>query len=169
MMQEIRVKVKDFDLESFIHETFNFLKTVVDGDTDPSYAVAWLREDDGKPDYGLEDQSRDHQEELLEERKILFFPFSTCNTGVPIICADGEEYELVELFEQDPDEDYEEFRLSDQEVLGYLIKVEAGEIVINSAIHGGGDLMLGSYIRIVYDCDILEEPLREFITHYISE
>jgi hypothetical protein len=29
--------------------------------------------------------------------------------------------------------------------------------------------MLGSYIRIVYDCDILEEPLREFITHYISE
>ncbi len=168
-MRELRVPVNRFDLESFIDEIFNFLKTVLDEDTDPSYAVAWLREDNGEPDYGPENESRDHREELLEDRKILFFPFSTSNVDQLITCADGEEYELVGLYEADPDEEYEEFQLGDTDVLGYLIKVENREFVINSAVHGGGDSRRGPYIRIVQDCDHLDEPLHDFVIHYIQD
>ncbi len=165
-MKEIRVGVGNFDLDTFIHETLNFVRTVLSDEFDPSYAVAWV--EDHEPDYGPETEARDLSAELLEDRKVLFFPFSGSNVGDPIPCANGEEYVLDDWGDLELYGDEEEnFDLSDTECAGYLIKVENREFVINSAVHGGSNGVLGAYVNPVPDCGTLDGPMTEFVSHFI--
>ncbi len=170
-MREIRVAIDAYNLDAFIRETLNFLELIFQHEVDPSFAVAWV--DEHEPEYGPEDVRRDHVAELEDERKVLFFPFSASNEGGPILCADGEEYVPDDWYAgeyglDELDDEAAGFLFGASECLGYLIMVEDGQYVFNSAVHSGGSQFRGPHVELVPDCGVFDVPMQEFITHFME-
>lgn len=169
-MRQLRVGLQEFDLDAFIKEIFEFVNSILMENVDPSYTVASV--EDGEPEYGPEDERRDHAQELLEDRKTLFFPFSASNLSETIACADGEEYWPEDWFNEgnfDLLHEDEEFSFGETECLGYLITVEDGKYVIDSAVHGAGTEFSGPYVRREPACGVFDEPMTEFILRFVVE
>jgi hypothetical protein len=159
-MEEKSITIDNFKLPQFIGSILEFLKTQVSKDFHPSWAIVSVSGPGEVPEYGPEDGNRDIESELINENKILFFPFSSSNVGEPIPCADRKSYMI--------DED-SEFSLGYTDCAGYLFKYKGGSLIINSAVHAGGACIAPPpSVDIVEDCDVFELPMIEFLNKYIK-
>lgn len=126
---------------------------------DPAYSVAWVRNSGDIPQYDEDKDERDYLAELKEEGKMLYFTFSNTNVGDPINCADGKEYEI--------DED-SDFCLGEADTVGYLIRYDNGDLIINSAVNASGACVAPPpSIDLEADCDVFDEPMAKFIRKFI--
>lgn len=169
-MKELKVTTNEFDLDQFIEEILNFTETMV-WDVDPTFPIVWVEKQGSAAKFGPEEGGRDLEVELLEDRKILSFPFSSSNVGELIPCADGNEYELPDYDEcgEEESEEVGEFCLGDCDCVGYLIEYTNGELVINSAIHAGGGCMSPPTVHVEADCNVFDGPMTEFIWRFVRK
>ncbi|NTW72223.1 MAG: hypothetical protein HGA49_08295 [Eubacteriaceae bacterium] len=156
-MKEIIVLRENFEFEEFVEHWLEFAEQVVN----PGYEVCWVSETGCIPEYEVNHKKPGELIKHLEQGKALFFIFTATNTGEPIKCGDGNDYELDEE---------SEFYLTDADCVGYLMQIIDGHLTINSAVNsGGGCITKASSIDITPDCDIFEDPLEEYIIKFINE
>ena len=130
-MIEIKVPSNKYNLMGFIGEVFNFMHQ-----NDISFSTIAYFSEEGAAARLEGEITRDSVRELLLQDRILFLPFSDINIGEPIPCADGKQYSLSEPSDLD-----EEVAISAElvETVGFLIRVERGEVIICGAVLSGGE------------------------------
>jgi hypothetical protein len=101
---------------------------------------------------------------LKNDGKMVFFPFTHADEDGLLVCTDGNSYKAT-----DDEEDSEHgIRIGLEDSLGFLIKIEGGRVVVNSAIHAGGVCPgpLAS-VDLCGDCGALEEPMTKFVERFV--
>lgn len=152
-MQEIRIRFADFDFQRFADSILRFVHTV-QWIVEPLEPLKYLR-DHPVPEYLNDCMNYDVLINALEEGKSLFFAFSTSGIGNHndiIECVNGEKYLL-------DDDGYENILiLGETDCVGYLIKKQADELVINAAY------FLGDWPAIeIAHCDVFDASMDEYI------
>lgn len=157
-MKEISVSNAEFDFPAFVQANLNFLSTMVVEGVHPSYPIVWVDRERGTVEYGPEG-GRDCFIDELSDGKQLFFPFSGCNIGDPIECADGVAREL--------DED-SDFIMGDVDCVGFLISLDSAQLSIRSAEHAGGTCQFAPTVQAT-DCDVFDAPMKVFARSFLSK
>lgn len=171
-MQEIRMPLQLFDLDGFIKETLEFLKTVVSEECDPSYAITWSSAPGGYP-YDGDQKGWDFKSKLMNEPIYLFFPFAHFVEDKLVGCADGRFYQCPwkNTGYWDPADEGEEgddipFTVEDH--VGYLVRVEDGTIIFSLATSGPFAGIPPIKVIPLSDGDFLAKPLIAFIKRFIT-
>ena len=152
-MKEIKVDFDKFKFDEFVDAMLNFGLEVAEF----SWVVPWIKKSGDEQNYE-EEIERDYLFELKDEGKLLYFDFTTSNSGDPIECADGNKYEIDES---------SRFGMDVSDTIGYLLSYKDGELSINSAMSTGPAIVRGS-IDMRSDCDVFDEPMEEFIQKFIE-
>jgi hypothetical protein len=106
--------------------------------------------------------------ELINENKLLFFPFSGTNVGEPIPCADGNEYEISDGDDNEDGEEESEagFTFGELDCVGYLARVNDGILVMNSALET--TTMGWTDVYVFDDCGVFEKPMVDFLKKFMK-
>jgi len=154
-METITIPFKQFRFNDFMRRMLEFSKEI----TDIAYAVPWVMDPGDIPEYDEDNIGRNYLTELKEEKKYLYLAFSSTNIGEPIHCADKKEYEIDDNFN---------FCLGEADTVGYLLKFENGDLIINSAINAAGACTAPPpSIDIEKKCYIFDNPIQKFISEFI--
>lgn len=156
-MKELVVANDSFQFNSFTDAILKFLPRVISHEIHPSSAITRVESLDDIPEWGPE-KGRSNFLNELTEGYCLFFPFTATNVGEPIACANGKSYDI--------DEDTE-CNLSEADCDGFLVKLEKGNFVINSAFQAGGGHS-SPYIEIT-DCGVFDRPMKRFVNKFVKK
>ncbi len=155
-MIEMRIPIEEFDLENFVDHIAYFIAGM---EENPSHGLACIDRFGGVAVYEFGPGTRTEIFSILNENKgAVFFPF-TYSDDEFLICADRIEYSL--FFSEDYDQ-VEKF-IDPTDSVGYLLKVEDGTMLVNSAIRAS------RRIDLCPDCGFLESPLERFILDFKYE
>lgn len=157
-MQELSVKLDNFSFDAFSKAVLDFAGKLMNEGTNPTRAIVWVDEVGEAPNYPEKDE-RDFIREMVKEKKVLLFPFTTFNEQ-PMPCADQNNYVL--------EDDLEERALGTNEYFGFLLKVTDGILIINAGYHFLGACQMPARVDIKTDCGVLNEPMSKFIRKFIS-
>ena len=124
----------------------------------------------------------------MNEHQYLYVNFSEPRLDREINCIDGGEYYLIDEddYEEEKEEDgylpedvkpVKDMFLNETNSLGYLVKYENGNLIIQSAIyylhgkHFVGPCGMGSTteIEIKENVEIFEQPMLEYIKQYVND
>jgi len=155
-MKEVIINKDKFKFNDFTASILEFLKSW-GMEVHPSYAIAMVEEPGDAPEYGPEEGRNNFLDEL-SAGNYLFFPFSTSNLDEPISCANGKAYKLDE--ESD-------FVIGDIDCVGFLIKLDNGNFIINSAVNAGGACMAPPPSVDITDCDIFDKPMKNYLNNFM--
>jgi hypothetical protein len=162
-MKEIRIPLDQFDLAALLDRTLHFLKEQVSPKVNPTYAIVWVERPGGVPVFGPE-TGWDVLSALSQEGKIVFFPFAYTDADGTLTCADGNTYGPP----SDNEDSAEELFIGLEDAVGYLVQVQDGAVIINSAIHtGGGCPGPAPRVGLRSSCGILDGPMDKFIRGFI--
>ena len=156
-MKELIVKKERFDFDSFTKATLEFLSMIISDKVHPSTAITRVESLDDIPEWGPE-KGRSNFLNELTEGYFLFFPFTATNVGEPIDCANGKSYEI---------DDDTECNLSEVDTDGFLVKLEKGNFIINSAFQAGGG-QFPPYFEIT-DCGVFDKPMKRFVNKFVGK
>ena len=154
-MKAMEIEESKLHFDEFSCEIIEFLKTQVSEEVHPSSGIL-IVDEQGRAQQGP-DEGHSNFLEVWKAGFQLFFPFSCPDCGEPNECADGKVREVSE--ESDFGFD----------CVGFLVKVENGRFIINSAVNRGGMCMPPTPPSVVIsDCDVFDEPMEVFIRSFIS-
>ena len=161
-MKEIRTLLDQFALEDFVDRTADFIRKSMFEEEGPIYGLAYADRVGSVPVYVFgPDDGWQVPHVLKEEKAIVFFPFACTMDDQTLLCAGRFRY----LTDQE-----DEIPIGCEDVIGYLVQVNDGTVIINSAIHAGGFAPLPlPGIDFFPDCRILDEPMRKFVRGFIYE
>ena len=182
-MKTIKIEESKFQFEEFTRKILEFLKPIVSEEVHPSSAIS-IVDEHGDAEFGP-DEGRSNFLEELRTGKQLFFPFSDHMIAEQIACADGVErqlpVELIEVGEESgeqggqSEELHEKSEEPDEEsgfsgnVAGYLVKLDEGNFIIDSAYWWEGSCQPPSPPSVkVSDCYEFDEPMEAFIRSFVS-
>lgn len=161
-MKEFRVPLNQYDLSRFIGEIFEFMHK---NDISPSMVVCFSEE--GIPaELKAAEISPDSVGELLLQERILFLPFSDINIGEPIPCADGKSYSLSASNDL---ADEVLISANPVESVGFLVRVEAGEVIICGAVFRGGEYYPIEGAEMDEDLKEFSRPMALFVERYMKD
>lgn len=162
-MKEIRIAIEQFDLEGYLVKTLEFCSRMGFGDSARAVESNILCVKDDFVDWELSEIERDVRKELLSGMT-LFFPFSDSGptwtypfTDTPSVeCVDGSAYRAPE-----DDDDDDGILIGDTDSLGFLVRNDERQLIINSAV-----LTFGGPGRNCYpdeDCALVDKAMSVFI------
>lgn len=157
-MRTMEIEKAKLHFDEFTREILAFLKTQVSEEVHPSFAIVKVDEPGHVPQYGPEEGHSNFLEEL-EAGWQVFFPFSSSNVGEPIECADGKARAI---------DDESDIGLGEVDCVGFLVKIENGSFVINSAIHAGGSCTFPPPSVDISDCNVFDVPMEAFLGSFIT-
>ena len=169
-MKRLVVPLEEFDLQSFVRNIIDFCREDVNPEIDPSSVIVSAKDYSLVPEWEPEDGNRDIEKEIVEEGLLLFFPFNAIDSDESHIkCADGNIYEIPAR--EDEDFDYDEFLpfIPDyMNMLGYAIRLDGKDLVIESAVHYlGAHVAPPPSIDPIENCGILDKALYEYIKGFV--
>jgi hypothetical protein len=102
-------------------------------------------------------ERRNLEAELIENGRLVFFPFHEPITGDEVKCLDGSVY--VE------DEDDRQLDIVESDAYGYLVEVREGQITIRGALYDGSS---GPVPTVVQDeCGVFDERMEAYVQRFI--
>jgi hypothetical protein len=168
-MKEKLIPLERFDLDGFYNWTIKFIRAKISGSGDPTFAIAYAEELDGRPSFGAL-VGLDILAMLLAGEGIFFFPFAGVDENRMIYCANGASYEMPEDY--DPETDFFDVRspLGREETLGFLMHRDGQDLVVKSAFWDFGEC--GSSLRPVIvgwvSIDLCNEEMIKLIDRFIK-
>ncbi len=157
-MEEFKNPLKHYDLLRFIGELFELRSNDISASI-----IVCFSEEGALDELGVEEINLDLVKNLLLQGRILFLPFSDINVGEPIPCADGKRYSLSA-----PDDLDDEVAISAElvESVGFLVRVEEGEVIICGAVFSGGDYYPIEVGEMDGDVQEFCEPMGQFVERF---
>lgn len=131
-MKEIRIPQEDFNLEAFFRSTVEFLQKSTLPEVDPTHGIVWVNNVGAVPIFGPE-SGLDMLSVLKEDGDTVFFPFAYNDEGT-MVCEDRITY--LHHFSEESFQG--ELPIADKGTMGYLVQIQDGTVIINSAINAGG-------------------------------
>ena len=176
---EKKIPVSQFDLSAFIQAVTSYLQKRVAEGMDPLAAIPAVENGGRIPGWAEEQPGRNLLDELTKQGKMLFFPFSESNVGLPIFCADGQHYEFEEPDEADEevpdltDADWEEVEaeecMGETDAVGYMISLDETQKnlhIRSGMLYGGGCMCPPSAEAVEKIPSIFVEPMEAFISKF---
>jgi len=103
---------------------------------------------------------------LSFENKMVFFPFAFADARGTLTCADRNTHGPV----SDEENSEDDLFIGIEDCVGFLVQVQDGAVIINSAIHaGGGCPGPAPSVDLHPYCGVLEEPMDKFIKIFIKD
>jgi hypothetical protein len=168
-MIAMKIEVSKFQFDKFTSKVLEFIKKGIEDNlnanpedleilkvTHPSVFITRIHEL-GRVEWGPKEGRSNFLEELHAGLQ-LFFQFSSGKMGKLFLCVDGKPKDVS---------DETDFRLGDNEDVGFLVEIERESFIIKSAIYEfDPNSFCRSYVRIS-DCGEFEEPMEDFIKSFI--
>ena len=132
-MKETRIPMDYSHLDDFLNKTMDYVKTVVSPEVDPTCGIVRGESPGDVPVCGQE-TGWDVIGALKEEGNTVFFPFAYADHDGFLRRVDGNAYGPASHHEESEGT----IMIGKADNVGYLVKVEGGRMVVNSAIHAGG-------------------------------
>jgi hypothetical protein len=163
-MKEISIPLEYFNMDPFVDKTIDFIKSRIYPGTNPICEIVCVEQPGDVPISDLKTEW-EVRASLNEGMRSFFFTFAYADEDGLLVCADGKSYRSG-----DDDEDSEDgILIGMEDSLGYLVKVENGLVIINTAIHAGGAFPGPlSSVELVKDCYVLEAPMAKFIGTFVT-
>lgn len=166
-MDEVKMPLNTFDLTGFIGRTVNFVRELGAGNPAPITAIPVVEKNGLTPDLYESATDRTLHDELVKENKAIYFPFSSSNTGEPVLCANGKEYSVPK---PEGKHKYEstEHTLDSTETVGFIFKVSGDQLSIQFAKHFIGNADGPASVEILEHVGEFEAPMMAFLETFIS-
>ena len=98
-------------------------------------------------------------EELIENHKLVFFPFHEPITADEIKCLDGSTYI--------DDEDDPKIDIGVADNYGYLVEVREGSITFYPALYDGSSGPLPS-LTVQHECGVFDDQMESFLERFVE-
>ena len=166
-MQQMKIEIQKFEIEGFYEDIKKFARTQMNPDLDVTAYLCVVNERGITPDFAEEDPSRDVLDEIINQGKTIFFPFSGpgCEPSIP--CADGKSY--YEYDEDEEDEDNDGSGLGESDVTGFIVRVADGIIFIDARIHFGGGCGMPPSVCTTDDLGLFDEAMDEYLKRFVKK
>lgn len=167
-MNEVKIPLDNFDLKSFIGSSSAFIREQGTGNPAPVTAIPVVEKDGTTPNLYEHAAGRVLHDEILEDKKSVFFPFSNPNTGDSMMCADGRSYNIPKPGVHTSQNDAG-LTISPSETVGYVVKTAGDQLSFNFAVQhlGGGGSQ--AYVDTSKDVGLLENPMKEYLDSFKLE
>lgn len=166
-MDEILIPLNEFDLPGFIGRIVSFIGQLGRGNPAPITAIPVVEDNGLTPNLYEHAADRTPHDELLKENKTLYFPFSSSNTGEPVLCADGRKYNVLEP------EDKEKYELAlltmdTTETVGFLVRIVDNKVSIQFAKQFIGNADGPASVEVLKHVGQFEDGMKAFLEAFIS-
>ena len=170
-MQQLRISQNDFNLKGFVESTYEFLTNSLE-DVVPYACTEKVYEIGGTPTIGDSETGRDVFDDLNEEGTMVFFPFAIpdCDGGAYYASGGFISYAKEEgEIEEENVTVIPEGLLGETDVLGFLIRKDKDDYIIDSAISCAGACMAPlPSIELVEDAEEFEDEMKKFISLFLK-
>jgi hypothetical protein len=168
-MAQFKVNIQKFDMKGFYDSIKNFVQTEINNELDITAYICVVNEKGITPDVAESDPSRDVLDEIFNQGKTIFFPFSGPGCGLPVPCANGKSY--YDDFEDEDKEnvDEDDCCLGESDVVGFTVHVDDGNLIFNSCSHYGGSCMMpASVCEEKGDLGLFGPAMEEYLHRFIK-
>lgn len=156
-MQNRTFPLSAFALGEFIAAYTEFYCWWSGSEVDGSVAVSLLDRFGSTPTPSNEE--RDLTVELIDQGKLVFFPFHEPVTADEIKCLDGRTYL--------GDEDDPQIDIGVADSYGYLAEVREGSITFYPALYDGSSGPLPS-LNVQHECGVFDDQMETFLDRFVS-
>jgi hypothetical protein len=156
-----------FDLTGFIGRTVNFVRELGTGNPAPITAIPVVEGNGLTPNLYENATDRTLHDELVKENKAIYFPFSSSNTGHPVLCADGRKYSVPKPEDKEKLESGA-LTMDSTESVGFIVKVSDKELSIQFAKHFIGNAEFRASVEILKHVGEFETGMMAFLETFIS-
>jgi hypothetical protein len=161
-MKEYRISLENFDLEGFIETLVDFEEDQFVDPFSSVYVVGRL----GDQPVAIDLSRSSVFEQMAREGKLVFFSFTAPSVDRFVECMDGGVYESLPETGNELEDLRNRFYPSNLHYVGYLMGIDNGQLVVNSALFFAGTFINDPEITLLSHAGILEEPLAAFITEF---
>ncbi len=163
-MELVKISLEKFDLEGFIDSLVDF---EVDQFVDPFSSVYIVGKLGDQP-VSIDISRSSVFEQMNREGKLVFFSFTAPCVDRFVECMDGGVYEAP----LDTGNELEDFRnrfyASNLHYVGYLMGIEDGNLIINSALFFAGTFINDPELKLLKHAGILDGAMESFIREFID-
>lgn len=163
-MKESRISLERFDLEGFIDTLVDFEEDQFVDPFSSVYVVGTL----GDQPVSIDLSKSSVFEQMAREGKLVFFSFTAPSVDRFVECMDGGVYESPFETGNELEDFKNRFYPSNLHYVGYLMGIEDGDLVINSALFFAGTFINDPDLSMLKHAGILEEPLADFIKEFMD-
>ncbi|MDP4145279.1 MAG: hypothetical protein Q8936_12485 [Bacillota bacterium] len=166
-MDEIKIPLNNFDLTGFIGRIVSFESELGTGNPAPLTVIPVVEANGSTPNLYEQAVDRIPHDELVKEGKTLYFPFSSSNTGDPVLCVDGRKHYVPKSEDR---ERYESSTLtmSPTETVGFLVRVSGNQVIIQFAKQISGYSVTSASVQPLKQAGDFEDGMKAFIQSFIS-
>ncbi|MBN1333993.1 MAG: hypothetical protein JW971_09540 [Synergistales bacterium] len=162
-MKQIRVPLEGFDMDSFLDAFLDFEEDQFAEPFSSVYIVGSL----GDQPVNLDPGHNDIYREMGVDRKLVFFSFTAAALENCVECMDGGVYEAVPATGNELEDYRNRFYPSEVTYVGYLMSLQNGYMVIDTALFYSGSPMNDPTLELIDHCGILDIPMEVYIRQYI--
>jgi len=116
----------------------------------------------------LESGHNDIYREMAVDGKFVFFSFTAAALENCVECMDGGVYEALPETGNELEDYRNRFYPSEVTYLGYLMSLQNGDLLIETALFYSGSSMNDPTLERIDHCGILDTPMEIYIRHYIA-
>lgn len=168
-LDKIKMPLEKFDLTGFVGRIVNFVRELGTGNPAPITAIPVVERNGLTPHLYENATDRTLHDELVKEHKAIYFPFSSSNTGNPVLCANGSKYTV-------PKSENEEghglavatLTLDTTETVGFIVKASGKDITIQFAKQFIGNDEGPACVETLRHVGEFEAPMMAFLETFIS-
>jgi hypothetical protein len=166
-LDEIKMPLDTFDLTGFIGRDVNFVRELGAGNPAPITAIPVVERNGLTPNLYENATDRTLHDELVKEHKAIYFPFSSSNTGKPVLCADGREYSVPKPENRKNDESVD-LTMDSTETVGFVVKASHDQLSVQFAKQFAGNADFPASVETLKHVGEFEAPMMAFLETFIS-